>query len=574
MNYKIIGGNPGAKITAKAETAGDGITYLSVNFQLEEAQVPEGFQITFSTPDIDVYSVWSPSVRFDRHIGPTWMKRYTDSRFASWMPLHATLSADGTNKMTVAISDAATPISIGTGESEETAEIEWVICFFTGKVAPLKEYTATIRIDTRPIPYYDSIYDVVNWWETDCGYEPATVPEYAKLPMNSLWYSYHQDLKVDEIIEECKLSKALGMDTVIIDDGWQCEDNNRGYHSCGDWEVVPSKVPDMKEFIDRIHETGMKAILWFSVPYIGKNTKAYEKFSDMLLDETGDRVEFWAFDPRYKAVRDYLVGIYKKAVSEWKLDGLKLDFIDSFILRGKSLCDDPRRDYNSLEDGVNALLTETVSALKEINPDVMIEFRQTYVGPAIRKFGNMLRVTDCPNDSLCNRQDVVNLRLTSGKTAVHSDMLMWHPDDTVESAALEFIGALYSVPQVSVKIARLPESHKQMLRFYLSFWRENRDTILGGKIIAHNPESAYSTVCAELCGRAICTAYTDAVVNCENYNSAVAINATRHDFLVLTGAQGKNYKVLNCLGQTVAEGTLSNDTALVRVPTAGMIIIS
>ena len=52
-----------------------------------------------------------------------------------------------------------------------------------------------------------------------------------------------------------------------------------------------------------------------------------------------------------------------------------------------------------------------------------------------RKYGNMLRVGDCPGDVLTNRSQAINLRFTSGETAVHSDMIMWNKTDTVENAA-------------------------------------------------------------------------------------------------------------------------------------------
>ena len=142
-----------------------------------------------------------------------------------------------------------------------------------------------------------------------------------------------------------------------------------------------------------------------------------------ILVGSGNDTDFFGLDPRYKKVRDYLVGIYKNAVTEWKLDGLKLDFIDSFVLKGKSLEPDSKRDYQSLEDAIHALMTEVTSALTAINPDILIEFRQSYVGPSIRKYGNMLRVGDCPCDTLKNRVGVINLRMTSGKTAVHSGVL-------------------------------------------------------------------------------------------------------------------------------------------------------
>ena len=384
--------------------------------------------------------------------------------------------------MAVALSDAKTPTALCSGESEENATIEWEIKFFTIPIAPMKEYTATVRIDTRDIPYYDAIYDIASWWEEECGYMPAYVPEHAKLPMNSLWYSYHQALDVEDIILECKLSKALGMETVIVDDGWQTGDNNRGYKFCGDWEVAPEKIPCMKEFVDRVHSTGMKVMLWFSVPFVGVGAKNYDRFSGMLLDQTGDQKTYFSLDPRYKEVRDYLIGMYAKAISEWGFDGLKLDFIDSFILRGKSLAYDARRDYLSLEDAVDALMVEISETLRRIKADVLIEFRQSYVGPAIRKYGNMLRVVDCPNDAIRNRMGVVDLRFTSKDTAVHSDMLMWHKEDAVESAALQFVSVLYSVPQISVKLQNLPSKHKKMLAFYLAGQKHILEGVVQGAV--------------------------------------------------------------------------------------------
>ena len=571
MIFNISGGNAGAKIFIDNQREVDGILFADVNMELECEAIPEQFKVVFSFPAVDVYSVWSPAVRFDRHLGPDWSKRTTPSRLASWLPVHSLVSASGRNKMAVAISDAKTPTSLRTGVCEEDACIKWEINFFTVPVAPIKQYKATLRIDTRNIAYYDAIYDAVSWWENDCGYKPAYVPEHAKLPMNSLWYSYHQQLDVDDIVKECELSKAIGMDTVIVDDGWQTDDNSRGYQFCGDWEVAPVKVPDMKQFVDRVHATGMKIMLWFSVPYIGTGAKNFERFRDMILDDTGNTRNYFSLDPRYKEVRDYLIGIYAKAVGEWGLDGLKLDFIDAFVLKGKSLEYDARRDDQSLEDAIDVLMTDVTDTLRAINPDVLIEFRQSYVGPAIRKYGNMLRVADCPNDAICNRQDIVTLRLTSGNTAVHSDMLMWNHDDTVESAALQFVSVLYSVPQISVKLAGLRDDHRKMLEFYLAFWRENRDTLMNGKILAANPESACSLVCAEKDGCAIFTAYTDTVIDCSAYDEIIAVNSTRHGSLILKGADGKKYKVLDCMGNILEEGTVSGALCEIKVSLAGMV---
>lgn len=573
MEFKIKGGSHNAKIWIENQKELDGILTFDVKMTFQSEEIPDQFTVCFAVPDIDIYSVWSPAVSFNRSLGPNWSKRVTNSRLASMMPLHCLISVDGANKMTVAVSDAQIPSYISSGVCEENACIDIDIAFFTVKVAPLKEYSATVRIDMRDIPYYDSIYDVVNWWEKECGYIPAYVPEHAKLPMNSLWYSYHQQLDVEDIIKECESSKAIGMETVIVDDGWQTDDNNRGYQYCGDWKVAKSKIPDMKEFVARVHGTGMKIMLWFSVPFVGTSAENYERFKDMILDGTGNGRTHFSLDPRYKEVREFLVANYVTAVRDWGFDGLKLDFIDAFALKGKSLEYDERRDYTSLEDAIDALMTVVTDTLRAINPEVLIEFRQSYVGPAIRKYGNMLRVGDCPNDAIKNRLGVIDLRFTSGKTAVHSDMLMWNYDDTVESAALQFIATLYGVPQISVKIARLSYEHKKMLEFYLAFWRENKDTLLSGKLRAYNPESAYSIACAERDGKAIYTCYTDKLVDCGNYSETVAVNSSAGKSLFIKGADKKHYTVLNCMGETVAQGTVCGSVCEIEVPLAGMICL-
>lgn len=578
FDLNITGGNKNAKFSVNERKMEEGLYFFDIKMELEEPDFPELFTVCWRIPMHDIYSTWNPTFRpEDTRVAPEWWPQITESRLASGLPVVSVLSAGGDNRMAIALSDAKTPVKIRTGACEDNAYFVARIDFFTIPVAPLKEYSATIRVDIRDIPYYDSIYEVSKWWESECGYIPASVPEYAKLPMNSLWYSFHQELSDNEdIFNECRLSKALGMDTVIVDDGWQCDNDSRGYAYCGDWEVIPTKIPNMKEFVDRIHETGMKMMLWYSVPFIGVHSKNYEKFKDMLLDETGDiwhGGQWRSLDPRYAEVREFLVNTYAKALREWGLDGFKLDFIDSFELRGKSLEYDARRDYQSLEDAVDVLMTEVKDALTAIKSDILIEFRQKYVGPAIRKYGNMLRVADCPNDALVNRKSIVNLRYTSGDTAVHSDMIMWHYDEPVESAALQFVNILYSVPQVSMRIARLREDHKKMLAYYLAFWRENRDTLMNGKIIGERPESYYTVVRAEKDGKAVITAYGNSLVACGGYEQAVIVNGTGSDELLLRGVKGRAYKVVNCMGEELSRGIVDSDIFALTVAPAGMVFI-
>ncbi|MBQ2847686.1 MAG: alpha-galactosidase [Clostridia bacterium] len=571
MNFTVSGGNKNAAIKLTENKIGD-ILFINIDMTLPKPEIPEPLFLCWHFSAADCYSTWNPSLLDIHGLAFDWGKLTVQSRLASWMPVQSLISKDGTNRLCIAVSDVDTPISIRTGLYEEDATLACEIEFFTKPTSPTCSYSAVIRLDMRDIPYYDSIYETTAWWENDCGYESAYVPESAKMPMDSLWYSFHQRLDKDEIIKECKASHELGLETVIIDDGWQTDDNNRGYASCGDWQVAPKKIGDMASLVKEIHSIGMKVILWYSVPFMGIYTEKFKDFEEMFLEGSGNDKTFFGLDPRYKKVREYLVRIYKKAVSEWNLDGLKLDFIDSFVLKGKSLEYDEKRDFQSLEDAIHALMAEIKSNLIAINPDIMIEFRQSYVGPSIRKYGNMLRVGDCPCDMLKNRMGIINLRMTSGKTAVHSDMIMWNPEDTVENAALQFASILYGVPQISMRIDKLSESHYKMLKHYVSFWKEWKNVLLEGKLTAKNPESNYSVASSVLGSKEVITSFTNPVIEITAEKS-VAVNASMNKSLIIKFAEGKKYKTVNCMGEEIASGTISSQLHETEVPAAGIVFI-
>lgn len=547
------------------------ILFVDVKMEQKEKAVPEQFSVKWKIKAADCCAIWNSFAR-NHTIRPDWGGVEAVSRLASGMPIQQITAFDGNNTICVSLSDVDTPSKISMGYCEETAEILCEAVFFTLPTNAVESFSAKIRIDMRAIPFYDSIYETVSWWENDCGYKSAYVPESARMPMDSLWYSFHQNLKRDEILEECRRSKELGMETVIIDDGWQTDDNNRGYAYCGDWAVCEEKMGDMASLVEGIHKIGQKVILWYSVPFVGLYSEKYEEFKDYFLDKSGNEKDFFALDPRYKKVREYLCGVYKNAITEWKLDGLKLDFIDSFVLKGKSLEYDERRDYQSLEDGIHALMSEIKAELTAINSDILIEFRQSYIGPSIRKYGNMLRVGDCPGDILANRSQIVNLRMTSGKTAVHSDMIMWHESDSAENAAMQFANVIFSVPQISMIIKDLPQEHIEMLKFYISFWKEFRSVLIDGKLTTQNPENDYSQASSTLDNTTVTAVYTNNVVDASNEITAV-VNASGFNSVIIKNAVNKSYTVKNCKGKTTDSGTLKSPIEELCVSKAGIVII-
>ena len=362
---------------------------------------------------------------------------------------------------------------------------------------------------------------------------------------------------------------------MIIDDGWQTTDNNRGYRYCGDWKLATQKIPNMKDLVDEIHQLGMKVMLWYSVPFVGIYSQAYERFKSMALTENNGVL---TVDPRYKEVRNYLVNIYVDSIKEFGLDGLKLDFIDRFALLENSPAVNDRMDIPSVEDAVEELLRQTKEELQRINPEILLEFRQPYIGPVVLKYGNMIRVGDCPHDSMRNRKGILDLRLTSGATAVHSDMLMWHKDASVEVAARQLISTLFGVPQISVRLKELPQAHLDAIAFWMDFYTKNVELLHSDELNLKNPELGYSQ--AKVCKNGSVIGINYANVPFEIKKTAgdnvkyTIINSSDDDVVcVRTMEPMENCKIriCDCLGKTVSETveSIQAGALMLQVPICG-----
>lgn len=495
-DFEVVKGE-GTKVDISTEHI-DEVLYVKLDINSEEEMRFSPVDIIWYHDLIDIQSFWHPGSRRNRSLPVDWMGGISFKGTVN-APTAVFYSGDKMNRLSVSYSDALNSVNINMGVNEETGRIKCKITLFTEPSKKQKHYEGIIRIDCRDIPYYEAIKAASEWYEGMELYKPAYVPEHALMPMYSTWYSFHQELKDRDIEKQCEIAKEYGFKTVIVDDGWQTDDNNRGYTFCGDWEICSSKFGNMHEHVKRIHEMGMKYILWYSVPFIGFKSKTWDKFKDKILFNI-DSLGAGVVDPRYPDVRGYLINIYESAVKDWDIDGLKLDFVDQFDLRracNKALEEDDRRDTESVQEAVDLLLSSVIDRLKSLKSDIMIEFRQSYIGPCMRKYGNIFRATDCPNDAATNRIGTLDLRLFSGNTAVHSDMIMWSYNDRPESAALQFINILFSVPQFSMRFEKLPDKHLKISKFWTAFWIENSDVLLNGRLIPKSPEALYPLVIAE-----------------------------------------------------------------------------
>jgi len=203
---------------------------------------------------------------------------------------------------------------------------------------------------------------------------------------------------------------------------------------------------------------------------------------------------------------------------------------------------------------------------------VLIEFRQDYVNPRLWRFGTFLRAGDCALDPVENRVRTIDCRLLAGDRAVHSDMLMWHADASPETVAQQFIGAMFSTPQVSMELDALSPEHEQVVRFWLGFLRDHADVLLDGVLLPARPDARYTQVRAVGAETTVVGVFTNPVVRFDD-RSMVLVNGGAEGRIFVEGAGSGpvDLVVSDCSGREVYRRTTTPpELWAIDVPVAGL----
>ena len=332
----------------------------------------------------------------------------------------------------------------------------------------------------------------------------------------------------------------------------------------------------MKEFVHKIHQTGMKIALWYSVPFCGKRSKAYQKFKGKFLTEE----HRWApvFDPRYPEVRQYLIELYTKALLDWDIDGFKLDFIDEFkVYPDTILTQENGRDFSSVNLAVDRLMTDILNSLYSINPEIVIEFRQKYTGPAMRKYGNMFRAFDCPGDPTMNRVRIADIKMLCGDTAVHSDMITYHQNEPLEIKAIHITNMMFAVPQLSILLKNTTKDELSMIKFYTEYWVANADILLNGHFEVERPLANYPIMRARLQEVTIIGIYDNYLIDLKRSTERIdIINGQLTESIVIHSKENHGMyhcTIFNCIGNLVEvkEIMILIGVVQIKVPSGGLV---
>ena len=529
---------------------------------------------SWSLPCLDAEAYWTPQSREQPWIPPDWLPPRTTSLTRD-APVGCLLGPDDRNILCYALAETTRPVQIRAGVSEETGEFRFRVEHDLRGDEPLR-----LLLDTAPRHFADSLARVAAWWSRQDRHRSPAVPDAARRPVYSTWYSHHQRVSAAEVARCTRLAAELGCGAVIVDDGWQTDDTSRGYATAGDWEMDPKSFPDPAGHIAEVRAHGTAYLLWYALPFLGRRSRAWKQFADRVLrhdEELGAAV----LDPREPEVRAHLVDCCARAVEEWGADGLKLDFLDSFFTPAPPPAG-PGADCAEVHEGVRLLLDELLQRLRREREGVLVEFRQQYISPALWPYATMLRAADCPLSPAEHRRRIADLRLVSGPVPVHSDMLTWHQDETPQRVAAQLIAVLFAVPQLSVDPARLTPEQRETVAFWLRTGERHAEVLRSGTFRPAHPQLGFPLIVAQSPAVGFAAVYARIAVPfpVADGRELLVANASAHPSVLVevTGAIGEvRVEVFDCRGRVVAGPAalrLRNGVQPVPVPVGGLLRIA
>jgi alpha-galactosidase len=207
------------------------------------------------------------------------------------------------------------------------------------------------------------------------GFQMATAPDDA---FGAIWcaWGYGRTVQPQQVYGSLPTAKRLGFTWVTLDDGWQ--------NNVGDWQLDRKKFPngdaDIKALVDRIHQEGFKAQLWWSPLSAVPDSELLRDHSDYeLLNRDGStrKVSWWNsyyLCPADRRVVEYHKALVRKILVDWGFDGLKLDGQD---MNGVPACYNPAHHHAQPEESVEALpdlFKAIYDTAQSVKPGTLVEF--------------------------------------------------------------------------------------------------------------------------------------------------------------------------------------------------------
>lgn len=143
------------------------------------------------------------------------------------------------------------------------------------------------------------------------------------------WESTYFDFNEDKLLTFAANAKALGVELLMLDDGWFGERND-DTSSLGDWFVNRAKFPHgLRPLIDNVHAMGMQFGLWFEPEMISRRSELFRQHPDWTISAGGQPLSEgrnqYILDLGRREVRDNILAQMSAFLENHPVDYIKWD---------------------------------------------------------------------------------------------------------------------------------------------------------------------------------------------------------------------------------------------------------
>lgn len=143
------------------------------------------------------------------------------------------------------------------------------------------------------------------------------------------WEATYFDFTEEKLLEIVKVSKDLGVELFVLDDGW-FGSRNSDSGSLGNWKENLEKFPSgLKAFSERVHQEGLLFGLWFEPEMVSKDTSIYKEHPEWMIGNPAKNISHgrnqYILDFGNPDVVEEIFQQMKIILSNVQIDYLKLD---------------------------------------------------------------------------------------------------------------------------------------------------------------------------------------------------------------------------------------------------------
>lgn len=143
------------------------------------------------------------------------------------------------------------------------------------------------------------------------------------------WEAFYFNIDTKIMTEFAKEAAKIGVDTVVMDDGWFGNRTN-DHAGLGDWYPNPDRFPDgLKNFIKKVKTNGVKFGIWIEPEMVNPDSNLYREHPDWILRAPNrepllSRNQF-VLDMANKDVTNYLKSSLTSTLGNLDIDYVKWD---------------------------------------------------------------------------------------------------------------------------------------------------------------------------------------------------------------------------------------------------------